>query len=298
MDRRILLLLAALVVLLAVAYLTGIFGGDASTIEAPEFSLRDADLESVVLARDGDTLAIEKQGERWMLTKPVRAEADTSKISALLDDLRGIQSTAVVSTKAERHGRYEVDDGSATLVGLTFDDGVQELYIGKSGPDFQARYIRQGGDERVVEATGVPNIVVTQDNWRDKGLWALPPSSISSLEVQSPDATYGLSRTAGAWMVNTADETLPADSAGVFPLLERVANLNADGFLPDLKADSIRSVADHRLRVTLQDGTTRRLDVLKRDSDLAATMDDESDVYKIYSYRLSQLVPPMSDVIP
>jgi antitoxin component of MazEF toxin-antitoxin module len=295
-GKRILVLFLVLLGLLAVAYLAGIFSGDSSTVDAPGFEMKDAELVSVFLKKDGDELVIEKQGDSWILTRPVVAPADTSRISTLIDGLNAITAEAVVSTNPERYGRYEVDDQAATVVRLGYGDQTQELYIGKTGPDFQSRYIRQGADERVGEATGVPNIIVTQDNWRDKQLWELSKTGIAGAKIEAPDGSYFLSLEAGGWSVLSENETFATDSSGVAQFLDRISKLSADGFLTELDADSIRSVADHSLEITLQNGQTQRINILKRESDLALTLDENADVFKLYSYRLAQLVPPIEDL--
>ncbi len=295
-QKHVLLLIGTLGVLLVAAWLSGIFSGPSSTVDVPEISMSAGAIESIVIRKGEKSVELSKRDGAWYLVEPVQAAADTGIASRLLNQLENLRIESVVSSRSDRYARFQVDSSSATFFAF---DGPTRLafWIGKTGPDFQSRYIRFDGDERVYLANGVPNGEVSVDRWRDKSLWDYPPASVSRVVVKTPESEYRLSKEAEGWMLEKDGRVLLADSAKVERYLGRIASVNADGFLLDASSDSVRAAATHLLEVHRLDGALSRLTIQKRDSDAAALFGDGDEVIKLFGYRVKNLVPGPEELL-
>lgn len=296
-SKQVLTLLAALVVLLVLAWISGFFEGAPSTIETPQLSIETEDLRSITIRKGDDEVIVVRTGDGWMLRHPVEAEVDTATRSRLLAGLKNLEVESLVSSRSDAYDRYQVDSSQATYLSLEGDEPV-ELYVGKTGPDFQSRYIRIGGDDRVFLASGVPTAQASVDRWREKALWNYPKESITSVSVTTPESAYELNSAGEGWTLEHDGETSPADSAKVDRYLGRLASVRADGFLLDLQAAALADSVTHTVEVRRIDGSVSGLRIQKRESDAAAIVNDSDDVIKLYSYRVTNLTPEISELLP
>jgi hypothetical protein len=300
-QRNILLLIGTLAVLVVMAWLSGYFEGPASTVDTPALSLDSDQIRSITIRKGSDHVEVVKTDEGfWRLRSPVQAEVDTATKSALLNRLGDIEIENMISSRPDRYARFQVDSIQATYVRFETPEPL-ELYIGKSGPDFQSRYVRVGGDPNVYLANGVPTADATLDRWREKSLWSNPKESVSAATVATPESSYRLVREPGQWTVDHGDASSPADSAKVSRFLDRIATVRVDGFLTNLPVESVADSATHRLQVTFIDGSERSLTMQLRSSDVAAfegRLEASSDVLKLYSYRAKNLAPEPTELLP
>ena len=282
-------LLAALVVLLGLAYFTGAFDTNISTVEVPDLDLAVDDLEQVRLAGPTDTLDLRRTGGGWRMTAPVDAPADSVTVAQLLRDLRGLELDAVVSTNPERYAAYGVDSAATTLA-LTGPGGTRTLIVGDQGPDFRSAYVRLADDPRIFVTRGRLAPPDDPDRWRDKAMLSLAPSTVESVTVESQQGTYTARRGPDGWAIQEGGTTAPADSAAVARWLRRFAPLQANGFFDAAPRFLLRDEPDYRLILRTASGADT-LSLLAFEEAYAATTGAGSPTYQIRSNRVGDLVP-------
>ena len=299
MDQKpILILVGTLAVLLVAAWLSGFFGGSPSTVETPELTLAAQDIQAITIRRGGDLIEVVRSTDgEWRLETPVDADVDTTTSTRLLTGLENLRIESLVSSRTDRYVRFQVDSAQATYIRLEGKE-VVELYVGKTGPDFQSRYIRLGNDEQVYLASGVPTTEPNLDRWKDKRLWSYPKEQISGVSASTPESKFRLLPSDSGWTLEDGETSTLADSAKVHRYLGRLATVNADGFLLDIDRESVADSATYTVEIQWFDGSVSRLRMMKRGNDAAAIEDGSDDVVKFSSYRVATLAPEPSELLP
>jgi len=254
-------------------------------------------VETITVRKGKDEIVARRTEDGWQLESPVTADVDTTATSAILSHLAQLHIENMVSSNPERYGLFQVDSMQATYIRLDGTTPV-EMYVGKSGPDFQSRYIRLGDDARVYLATDVPSGDPTVDRWRNKQLWSNPKEGISTVSVTTPEASYELTKVEGGWMIEQDGKQTLADSAKVQRYLTRVANVKADGFLLDVPMESVADSTTHSVEVAWVNGGSSKLEMKERGSDAAGVTPDIDGVVKLFTYRVKSLAPAPADLLP
>jgi len=294
--NRLLALGAVFLVLVAIAWGTGMFSGPASTVDVPTLGIDRVAVTGIAVRSGGERVRATRMASGdWELEAPMSAKADTAAVNRILNQVGDIKLESIVSTNPERFSRFEVDSTGNTLT-LEMGDDATELIVGKMGPDFQSRYVRLAGDDRVMLANGLPNLTAKVDQWRDKTLWSFPTDAIKSISVTNEGVTYGLVRDGGLWSLNAEEGAIPTDSAKVASLIDRLSPMKVDGFQPSLTVDSVLADVTHQLRIEMIDGSTETLLMRKRSNDVAAIREGSADVFKFFPYRLTNITPTIESL--
>ena len=287
-QKQLALLLGALMVLLGVAYLAGVFDSTVSTVDVPRLAIPADELAQLRVETPAQTLALSRQGTRWLLDEPVQALADSATVARFVQALGDLELDAVASNNSERYTRYGVDS-TATAVTASWADQTRRLVVGKQGPDYQAVYVRLDDDPRVYVTRGRLTVPQGLDGWRDKTIVRLAQNAIASVTVQRPEQTFDVRRGSGGWEV-AAPEAAPADSASVAQWLRRFAPMNADGFIDDIAPATLDSAAYH-LAFRTTAGTTEIIRLMEHDGAFAVTNAAGAVTYRLQAGRLDLYLP-------
>ena len=288
-QNRLLLLFSALVVLLGVAYLTGVFEQNASTVDVPTLAIPADDLEQLRIEAPAQTIALARQGSHWLLTEPMQAQTDSATVARFVQDLGNLELEAIASNNPERYTRYGVDS-TATVVTASWGGQSHRLVVGKQGPDFQAVYVRLDDDPRVYATRGRLAPPQDLDRWRDKTIVNLIPAAIVSVTVQQPDGEFAVEIGPAGWQVAEQGAAAPADSASVAQWLRRFAPMTADGFMDDVPPAVLDSAA-YQLTLRTTRGATEIVRLLLRDDAYAVTNSAAAATYRLRANRLDSYFP-------
>jgi hypothetical protein len=297
--KRLIQLVGILAVLLVLAWLSGFFEGAPSTVETPQLSINADELQTIEIRKGDEHVMLNHAEGGWRLTDPIDADVDTTTRSSFLGALGDLKIESLITARAEGHDRYQVDSAQATYIRFAPQTGKPvELYVGKSGPDFQSKYIRLGNDDRVFLASGVPAAQAGVDRWRNKILWSYPEASISEVEVSTDEASYKLVSDGDGWTIDENGSSSQADSAKVARYLTRISSVRADGFLLDVMPGTVADSASHEVDITRMDGSITSLRMWPRASDVAALASGTDDVVKLNTYRINSYAPSSSNLKP
>ena len=284
---------AVLAALVLIAWLSGAFESDPSTLDVPDLGVDRASVESIEIVAPAFATTVERTGDRWTLEGSGHP-ADSLTIRSLLTDFQDLEARAVVTRSPDRYSRYGVDS-TATYVRLRTEDDAREFWIGSTAADARTGYIRIHGDERVF--TAVPRIMVPtgMSRWRDRRIFRAAPGSVRRVDIETPDGSFAIARTGAedgagqdGWVVETDAGRQPADSLAIRRYLNRFDPFRVDGFLEsfDESAEETRS-----LTVTMQDGSTWSLSAGDHDGAMAARVEGVQEAYRLLSSRRSELFP-------
>lgn len=139
-SRRLRLLVAIFAALLVVAYASGAFERDPSTVDVPTVDIPADRLERLELSGALDAVLV-RIDSAWHLVEPYEAAADSAAVARFVTSLGGLALASLVSTNPERHARYGLDS-TATRVEVTWEDGSATLEVSTRGPDWRSSYVR------------------------------------------------------------------------------------------------------------------------------------------------------------
>lgn len=305
MNTTLVRLVGLLAALVGVAWFTGVFDTNPSTIQAPELRV-DADrLERLELSRDSLAVAVAKVDGTWRLLRGDdesdqdlgRApRADSGTVARTLEKLATASVRSTVTRSAERWDRFGVGDGALRLDAMTStepgSDPARTLFISETGPDFSSSYVRLGGDDRVFSVSPRLWVDPTEDRWRDKRIVRLEPDAVERIEATWADNGFVLTRSGEGWTLAMEGTTGPASLIPANRLASAFNPLTADGFYGDPAGSGAEAAPDMRLLEVTAGGETYVFEFVSREGGYALTLDREPGVtWKVFASRLNTLFP-------
>jgi hypothetical protein len=211
-------------------------------------TLRDAhlarftsgDARQVELSQNGQEIVLVKEKDKWRLQKPLEAEAETSKVTELLDKLSGLQAREKdVLDKADPKA-YGLDKPLAT-VKVTIEEGGKgqddakpkktkafSFHLGKHDTEKSKLYVQVAGWERVNAVDdGVLKLVQRPAlAYRDRRVLDFNTTDVAKIKVERNNQSLTLEQVKGSWRL-TAPAQAEADSAKTGTLVGELSRLEA-----------------------------------------------------------------------
>lgn len=295
---RVAIALAAVILLWAVLAIAHRPGGDGgASLAIPTIDTAAVDTIALVGPRDTVRLARSARGE-WRVNGFPAAPAAVSDLLRALGDTSAWSE--LVARRATSHARFRVTaDSGRRLRVASHGRTLLDLVTGERTPDYNGIYLRRADEDAVYALHGdLANALRGGvDAWRDKRVAAVPPDSVSTIEVQRGTRRYTLRRSGTEWSFAAGGR---ADSAAVADLLNEYRELTASGFATPAQADSAHFDRRGR-RVRLLAAGGRPLVDLRFDSTASgvwARADSGGTVFRIDAWKLSRLTPADSTLRP
>jgi hypothetical protein len=250
----------------------------------------------------GDT-TLTKAGDGWTVEKPFKARADKARIEDLLGKVSKATLSDSVSSDPERHEYFMVTPSS----GIRFqgflggETPALDIFVGKSGSDYDSLLVRRPSEPDVLEARGLSRFDFEQgaSRWTDRTLAKLDSASIRAIEIRGSTESVKLSRSDRGWRLEGGVVlSTSAVSRHVDPILSKLSVLEADEVLPPAKASSaaLKRLRSPELRITVRytDGgakgteKTLALAAASKDADSRCAVRKQGDelVYMLASWQL------------
>ena len=289
-QKQTLVLGGTLVVLLIIAWISGVFDRNPSNVDVPELDLPTSEVTHISVTLPDITFTVEKQGMQWFMREPVDMPADSATIARLLNELEDLSLNNRATSNPDRYGIYGIDS-TATTVSLTWSDGAEDIVISRQGRDYMSIYVQIGDNPNVYSTNGRVTVSQDLDRWRDRQILDLGSGTVMSARVTRPDDTYEVSLNNGVWMVNGQ----PGDSLQVANWIRRFSPLSADGFFDDIPVQ-ILTDPSYRIDFSTSTNTTSSVQAMPAESAVAITSGGSQFTYRVYESRLNQLFPDPSSL--
>ncbi|MBM3220016.1 MAG: DUF4340 domain-containing protein [Candidatus Rokubacteria bacterium] len=229
-------------------------------------SFSRADLSGIEIVTAAESIALEPEGQRWKMTRPVPRPADTETVNDLLEKLGAARVREFVAEAPPSLAPYGLDRPARVVlhVGKEKDRAARALLFGKMDEAKKGVYAMRAGETSV--------LLVPEETWkavpqnvaalRDKAVVAFEREKVTRIDIESPKGTVSVTKTKDAWAI-TAPEALPADQVEVGAVLSRLRELRAQGFLSDDATGIPRYLAKPEVKVTVhQEGAPAPTTVL------------------------------------
>ena len=232
MKRQTVSLVVTLVVLAIVAFFALRREGEVSSTGSSGKMLVDYDSTSVdklEITSPTGSIILEREAGIWMLTSPVRYQADENSVASAVGRGRKIELSSLVSTNPEKQNLFQVDS-TGTLVKVYEKGSLKAAFhVGKASSGFTDTYVRLDGSNDVQLAHEVITSTFNKQvkEWRDKTIFKIDEGKITGAKFQYGDTTFTLSRQDSLWRI----EKDSANQAVIKPLLGALANIQTDEFV-------------------------------------------------------------------
>jgi len=219
----------------------------------------------------------EKQGKRWLITKPVKTRADAGEVERILDELARLPRGEVITAAEQKKQKLtEADYGfnppRARIVLRTEQRDIAVL-IGRDAALGGALYIKEEGQPDII-STGT-NILAALPrdlvDLRDRRVFEGFPADVTSISMRRPEGFLQLARDAqGMWRIQKPLSARAAEPA-VQQLLDQLFELRVDEFVTDsFEAASLYGLDEPLAKVTLATEKKEQTLLLGKLSDQAA----------------------------
>ena len=181
-----------------------------------------------ILSPEGETIRIEREGTRWLLSDEY--PADPSVVNRILDSLETINPVDLVS-ESEKYGRYELDEEHRyVLKGYKKENLIREIYLGKLSSSENYNYVLFPRNKNVYTLRGALIKTVNKEpkSLRDKVILQVNRNNVSLITYSTPEENIRLTKgNDNAW--KDQDES-PWDTQKVQELLGQFTSLKAVDF--------------------------------------------------------------------
>ncbi len=250
--KRLVLVLAALVLAWALARFVGGLGGPA-VASFDLAAVAASGLDSVVVAAPEDTVRL-RAGDAWTVNGH-RAAADAEE--SLRRALVQAQLGGLVGRNPENHERLGVTRTMGRRL-TVYSGGTAQLslVVGRRGRAGGQVYVRREGEDEVYTLQGTLVSLVNRDvdDWRDKEIIQAGRELVERIEFSYSDESFVLARDTAGWHLEPSGAA--ADQNTVAGVLSILSGLLATGFADEPVADTLTwEPPSGRLRLVGPGGT-------------------------------------------
>ena len=255
------------IVIAALAVYLGFQKTDRTHYKLPVIAqLEAADITEVKITKGTEVVELKQKDDLWLIY-PEKYPADKDKIEPMVDVIKNLTVTAMVS-EAESFPRYELDSENKITIQAGADGKTLRTFdIGKSAPSNKHTFIKLPKDKRVYHARGNfrSKFDQTIDDLRDKTVLRVEKSEIQQVEIKDKDGNLLLGMQqkpveveieveAGSESVPATEEKMPTEKmapelvwqdadgnpvkeSDINNLFNNVSNLKCQSFITDKTKD-------------------------------------------------------------
>jgi hypothetical protein len=143
----------------------------------------------------GAKVVLKKDGEEWKLEEPVKAKANKSNVDSILENLKTLELTEVISDSADSYTQHGVNDTGA--IHAVFNKGSEvlaDLYFGHGGS--RGQMLRVGGKTGVFTVKGYSSYLYTRDakQWRDMLLMKFEDTKVKTVDITNEHGAFAFAK--------------------------------------------------------------------------------------------------------
>lgn len=227
--------------------------------------------------------------------------ADPKRIEDMLTDLKELRVGAVASRKPESHSKLQVSGAGLSVKFLDADGEVlEDLTVGKQGPDFLSTYVRRANEDEVylVSEQLHGRFPTNVNEWRDRTLWNIDLGEIQKVEVDRLSGGFILIKQADGKF--KANHSVKIDNDKLRSWLTSWNELKAETIADNVDtSDAGLKNAKSKLIVTLKDESVQTL-LIGKDSPSGTPygqLENQQTVYILPSNIQTALKVELSELV-
>ena len=231
-----------------------VYGVARDAVQQVEITFADVAYQDLKLVKDTT--------DNWQLAKPFHVDADSEKVSQMLDDI--LNKRVKQTLEATELAQYGLDTPSITLSLWTAGDAPTATFlIGKKAINFSV-YVQEKSEADIflIESSALDDLTKSPTDLRDRSVIKFNTETVSGIQFKHRDAgssTINCEKRDGTWHIVQPLEA-KADAEEIETLLSelrslKVSTFEADGADANVSAQLEKSgLDDPRIQVELTDG--------------------------------------------
>jgi hypothetical protein len=218
----------------------------------------DVDKVSITNGDKGEVV-LEKQGDKWMVTKPVKALANQGSVKSMLDNMKELKAKEVIAKEADDSLKkdYNLDPGHVLHVtSWKGADKKMDDYFGKTGSRGEMTMVE--GKPSIYSTSGFSSYLYNRaaNEWRDKEIFKFDDANVVNATIENSHGKFSFTKNADKWSATFKDKPIDRfDEDKVKDFVRLYKQLNADDFGDEKKtvADTGLDKPDGTVSLTLKD---------------------------------------------
>lgn len=259
------------------------------------FSAFDAEaVDEVRVAGPQGSVVLMRSADGWRANG---YDADQDAVERMLRALEGAEVGDLAATNPANHARMGLAADSAVQLSVTTGDESRTILVGDGGPRFGTAYGRLPDEDEVYLVDGDLRLHVRKpiDDWRDKEIVAVDTTAVARVEVERDGDAYILVRGDSVWTFEDGSE---ANATEVRSIMAELSAVIAAGFLSE--GDSLLALPRGGANRALDGDGNVLADVTlgSGEGERWARAAGDSVVYRLSTFRVGRLAPPLDAVRP
>jgi hypothetical protein len=290
MKRNTLILLAIAAVAGVAVYFfetrSGNSGDEVTDTTPTAFKFKREDITGITLIRGGQTITLENQNNKWVITQPVNASADESAVNALVGDL--------VSARVERDfppvggdlKQYGLAEPAVKIEVKLKNGATHRVELGTNDEISLSAYAKIDGAQNVAL---IPVSLLNDSNKslndiRDRSVLGATQYELSSFKIANENGSYELEKNQSEWNIKSPVAGV-ADEAQVNAMLADITGARAVEVVSENVDDPAKYGLDKsKVSITarLATGGERTISIgSKVDENYYAKVSDRPQLFKV-----------------
>jgi hypothetical protein len=242
------------------------------------FAVEPKDVTKVEIKRGQDTVRLERAGEGWEMTAPVKARANGPEVDGLLTTILTAKIDREIAATPSSPAEFGLDKPAADI-DFTLKDGKQVgLAVGAKSPTGVWVYASEKGKPAVFM---LPDSVAREAtrpvaDLRDRTILSYNRADVTGVEIVTGEGAIGVEPAEGGRWNIARPVALPADGDVVSDFLDKLGGGKVKEFVAESPSALAPYGLDRPLRVTIHTGkdkerVSRTLLVGRADSERQGT---------------------------
>jgi len=232
MKRSTLILLLVAAVASAAIYYLEIKPGKPRDEEPetsrPAFKFSREEITNISILRGADTVSLENQNNKWVITQPISAAADDSALNSLIGDLVSARVEREFSASGDALKSYGLSAPAVKLEIKLKSGATHRVELGAKDPIGTAAYAKIDGAQNValVSAGLLNSSDKSLSDLRDRSVVGATQIELSSVKFVNESGSYELEKKDSEWNIKSPAQA-PADEGQVNTLLGELTGAKA-----------------------------------------------------------------------
>jgi hypothetical protein len=294
MNKKNIILLAILVVLIGIFFLSKTKENEEKRIKVFKYKLKD--ISQIQLIQPDYSLIIKTEGDVWQIKEPIETPVKETQKQNFLDRVFPLTTSSNPISEAGDRQKYNVDS-TATQVKIydKKDKLLSHIFIGRS-QNASFAYLRADKSNKIYQIDNISNIVnPSLIAWRENKLVNATEETLDKISIGKATGTYEFVNNAGSWVINAngLSSQIEAGNQDFSRFLQSIVNLTITTFFDNEYEKYAEKFAETELELIVQTktGETTHLKFAQNDENsyVIQKNDDEISLYRLNNTQFNQL---------
>jgi hypothetical protein len=260
-------------------------------------------IEKFSIALRSGKIELEKSGDDWRMTQPIKAPAEKTEVETLLGKFAPLKADKFVDDKPADIKKYTLHQPWIQVDIWPMGKKRQTtLFIGRKSQADSGKVFAMTSSEKPVfllPDTILTDLKKTSNDLRRKNVLGITKDDVTRIALRNKSGSFGLEKSGDDWKLYQPS-TGKADGGTVDSILFAVQDLRADEFIDKPKPDKVYGLHQPQADVAVTEkSTTTKLLLGRRNADntgVFAKVEGDSTVYLVGTSILDTLNKKLSDL--